>query len=187
MPILSWKPLLGVILILPPLQTSYSADNQRPDPKIITLVQEVLEIKKQTVPSFDKEILEPLKASQEQAKKDAEEAARKLAEARAVTYTYYPVYVPYVASGELTGSFGYARAGGNCILEPGINNPGWGNPIDWPVLYSEPAIGRTALFTYNHTSVIVGLWSNGDIEVRHQNWSGAPRTRFPRSAFRGYR
>ncbi len=87
----------------------------------------------------------------------------------------------------LTGSIGYARAGGNCVNEPGVNNPGYGNPIDWPVTSGSPSIGATALWTFNHTGVVTGIWSNGDVEVRHQNWWGGNQHRFPRSAFRGFR
>lgn len=86
----------------------------------------------------------------------------------------------------LTGSIGYARPGGNCVNEPGINNPRNGNPINWPVTSSTPRIGATALWTYNHTGVVTGIWSNGDVEVRHQNYTGS-QTRFPRGAFRGFR
>jgi hypothetical protein len=86
----------------------------------------------------------------------------------------------------LTGSYGYALAGGNCVNEAGVNNPGAGNPISWPITSSEPWIGSSALFWFNHVAVVTGIWSNGDIEVRHQNCSGCP-TRYPRSAFRGFR
>lgn len=86
----------------------------------------------------------------------------------------------------LVGSIGYALSWGNCVNEPGVNNPGYGNPIGWPVLSSEPTIGATALFTWNHTGVVTGLWSNGDVEVRHQNYWGGQH-RFPRSMFRGFR
>lgn len=87
---------------------------------------------------------------------------------------------------ELVGSIGYARAGGNCVNEPGINNPGYGNPISWPTTSSEPWIGATAVFTWNHVGVVTGIWANGDIEVRHQNYWGG-QSRFPRSMIRGYR
>jgi hypothetical protein len=102
-----------------------------------------------------------------------------------------PVYGAYVASNNngnasLMGSYGYARAGGNCVNEPGVNNPGYGNPIDWPATSSNPWIGATFLFYSNHTGVVTGIWSNGDIEVRHQNFSGGQH-RFPASYFRGYR
>lgn len=91
------------------------------------------------------------------------------------------------SSSGLTGTIGYARAGGNCVDEPGVNSPRNGtNPIGWPVLTQQPYIGATALWTYNHTGVVVGIWDNGDIEVRHQNYS-YPQSRFPRSAFRGFR
>lgn len=86
----------------------------------------------------------------------------------------------------LTGSIGYALAYGNCVNEPGVNNPGYGNPIGWPVLSGKPTIGATALFAWNHTGVVTGLWSNGDVEVRHQNYWGGTH-RFPRSMFRGFR
>lgn len=93
------------------------------------------------------------------------------------------------AIGGLFGARGYARAGGNCVNEPGVNSPRDGtNPISWAVLSYRPSIGATALWRgINHTGVVTGIWSNGDIEVRHQNWGGAPVTRFPASAFRGYR
>ena len=87
---------------------------------------------------------------------------------------------------ELVGSIGYSRPGGNCVNEPGVNNPGYGNPIGWPVLSSEPTVGATALFTWNHTGVVTGIWANGDVEVRHQNYWGGQH-RFPRSMFRGFR
>ena len=155
---------------------------------------EQLRPKEQKLPNFDIEILTPLRATQaaEQAELDklaAEEAERARQAQIASQVVYTPAtYVQSYGSGTLiAGTLGYARSGGNCVAEPGINNPGWGNPSSWPILYAEPAIGRTAIFTYNHVSYIVGLWSNGDIEVRHQNWQGAPQTRFPRSSFRGYR
>lgn len=91
------------------------------------------------------------------------------------------------SSGKLTGSIGYAVCGGNCVNEPGVNNPFDGtNPISWAVLTQTPTIGATALWTYNHTGVVTGIWSNGDIEVRHQNFCGGQH-RFPASSFRGYR
>ncbi len=90
------------------------------------------------------------------------------------------------ATGGLNGSYGYARWGGNCVNEPGVNNPGWGNPINWPATSQNPWIGATVLFGYNHTGVVTGIWDNGDIEIRHQNFKGNT-TRFPRSSFRGFR
>ena len=91
-----------------------------------------------------------------------------------------------VARPELVGTVGYAVAGGNCVNEPGVNNPGYGNPSEWPVTSSEPAIGATAVFTWNHVGVVTGIWANGDVEIRHQNYWGG-QTRFPRSMIRGYR
>lgn len=86
----------------------------------------------------------------------------------------------------LTGSIGYSLPWGNCVAEPGVNNPGWGNPIVWPVLYYQPHIGATVLFTWNHTAVVSGIWSNGDIEVRQQNTPGMTH-RIPTSWIRGFR
>lgn len=104
----------------------------------------------------------------------------------AVSTSYSPLAQ---AVGTLLGSRGYARAGGNCVNEPGVNSPNNGtNPISWAVLSYRPSIGATALWRgINHTGVVTGLWSNGDIEIRHQNWNGPAVTRFPASAFRGYR
>lgn len=104
-------------------------------------------------------------------------------------YGESPAYTPQNSSGGgklIAGVLGYALPYGNCVNEPGVNNPGYGNPIDWPVLSGSPSLGATALWTFNHTGVVVGLWSNGDVEVRHQNYGGG-QTRFPASAFRGYR
>ena len=89
-------------------------------------------------------------------------------------------------SGGLMGSIGYALPYGNCVDEPGVNNPGWGNPIDWPVLSQTPSIGATALWTYNHTGVVTGIWSDGSIEVRHRNYRGG-QSRFSPGEFRGFR
>ncbi len=87
----------------------------------------------------------------------------------------------------LLGSIGSVSPYGNCVDEPGVNSPRNGtNPIAWPILTQTPYLGATALWTYNHTGVVVGIWNNGDLEVRHQNYS-YPQTRFPRSAFRGFR
>lgn len=89
-------------------------------------------------------------------------------------------------SGGLTGSIGSVSPYGNCVNEPGVNKWTHGNPEIWPVLTQTPVIGGTVLFTYNHTGVITGLWDDGSIEIRHQNYRGG-QTRFPRSAFRGFR
>lgn len=92
-----------------------------------------------------------------------------------------------VSSSGLMGSMGYAKAGGNCVREPGVNSPHNGtNPISWAVLSRTPTIGATALFNFNHTGIVTGIWENGDIEIRHQNYSGGTH-RFPRSDFRGFR
>lgn len=89
-------------------------------------------------------------------------------------------------TGGLVGSLGYAKAGGNCTNTArahGKNQPG--NPSSWQVTTRQPFIGAAALFTYNHVSIVVGMWDNGDLEVIHENFAGGQH-RFPRSAFRGY-
>lgn len=113
------------------------------------------------------------------------EALRQAEAARPVLTT---VFVPSVypsSSGTLTGSYGYAIPG-NCVDQIPMNLRGSGNPINWPST-SGPYIGGAALWYSNHVGQIVGFWSNGDIEIAHQGWSGAPITRFPRSTFRGFR
>lgn len=97
-----------------------------------------------------------------------------------------PVEATTASPGGLTGSVGYSRAGGNCVNEPGVNNPRTGNPINWAVTSFTPAIGKTVLFTWNHVGVVTGVWSNGDVEVRHQNCGGCPH-RYSPSMIRGYR
>lgn len=89
------------------------------------------------------------------------------------------------ATPNLVGSIGYARAGGNCINEPGVNRMN-GNPSSWFAISATPWIGATALFNYNHVGIVTGIWSNGDLEIRHQNYWGGQH-RFPRGAFRGFR
>jgi hypothetical protein len=160
----------------------------------------------QTVPNFD-EVLVPLHAAQAAkaekdrldkieadrvaevarlAEEEAKAAAAIVARASVRIQPSQAVTFSSTSGGSLTGSRGYASPYGNCVLEPGINNPGFGNPITWLVLTQSPQIGSTALFWFNHTAVVTGFWSNGDIEVRHQNVSGG-QTRYPRSAFRGFR
>jgi hypothetical protein len=143
-------------------------------------------------PDFNIEVLEPLRATQkaEADKLAAEEAerVRQAEEARQAAYTNTaPVYTPtYSYGGSLFGSRGYAIPGGNCVNEPGVNNPRTGNPISWAVTSQTPRIGATVLFYFNHVAVVTGVWSNGDIEVRHQNVTGGI-TRYPRSQIRGFR
>jgi len=86
----------------------------------------------------------------------------------------------------LIGHIGYSDPYGNCVDEPGVNNPGWGNPIDWPITTTTASIGASALFYFNHVAVVVGIWPNGDIEVDQENSPGAPHT-YPPWMVRGYR
>lgn len=146
-------------------------------------------------PDFDSEVLAPLQAVQaaqkaEQDRLDQIKLDEAAAEAARQAAYVAPVYVPYSAPvavyGALTGQIGYALAFGNCVNEPGVNNPGFGDPISWPVTSFTPLIGATALFGYNHVGVVTGIWSNGDLEIRHQNFGGGQH-RFSRSEFRGFR
>jgi hypothetical protein len=118
------------------------------------------------------------------AEKAAEAEAARIA-AQSAKASYAPSYSSYGGT-LVAGSYGYALAYGNCVNEPGVNNPGWGNPINWPITSTTPWIGASALFYYNHVAVVTGFWSNGDVEVREQNAPGAPH-RYPRSMLRGYR
>jgi hypothetical protein len=166
--------------------------------KALLNIEKIVKPSPKEAPDFDKEVLLPLRAKQaeeaEQARLAEEarvaEEARQVAQAAqqaTVSEPSQPV-VPAreVQQGELAGLLGYAIPYGNCVNEPGVNNPGWGNPINWPASSYSPWIGASALFGYNHVAVVTGIWSNGDIEVRHQNFRGN-QTRFPRSAFRGFR
>lgn len=172
--------------------------------KTATLVPLLIEAPVQ--PDYDRDVLEPLHKAQ--AEKAAAEKARldKLQSDCEATGGSLegetcilppppppaPVAAPVVFRAPansytgLMGTYGYASPYGNCVNEPGVNNPGWGNPIDWPITSTTPWIGATFLFWTNHTGVVTGIWDNGDIEVRHQNFQGG-QTRFPASMFRGYR
>lgn len=168
--------------------TAHTATSVTPN-----IIQESLQPVKVERPDWESEVLVPLKTKQAEEKAAAERAeAARIAAIEATRVAQRPVVytapVPsYTASyGALTGSIGYAKPYGNCVQEPGVNNPGYGNPISWPVLYGTPRIGATVLFYFNHTAVVTGIWSNGDIEVRHQNVTGGIH-RYPASAVRGYR
>lgn len=134
------------------------------------------------------EQLQAEEAAKIQRDAEAAEAAKQAAILAAQVHTVAVQAATLTSSyeGSLTGSYGYASPFGNCVNEPGVNNPGWGNPIDWPVLSTVPTLGATFLFYSNHTGVVTGIWSNGDLEVRHQNYVGGQH-RFPRSMFRGFR
>lgn len=138
----------------------------------------------------DERLAAEAKAAQEAAEaaesaRLAEEAQRQ-AEAAAIVPAA-PVQPTQAYYGDsLSGSYGYSIAWGNCVDEPGVNNPGWGNPSDWGITSTEPWIGASALFWYNHVAVVTGLWSNGDVEVRQQNCP-ACATRYSRLMLRGYR
>jgi hypothetical protein len=87
---------------------------------------------------------------------------------------------------DLTGSLGYSLPYGNCVDVAkawGKNQPG--NPISWEPTSSKPWIGAAALFGYNHVAVVVGIWSNGDVEVAQANCPGCVH-RYAMSVFRGF-
>lgn len=154
-------------------------------------VQQVKEVEKQKAEveqqksQAEQKLIETEKKIQQKDEEIRQLQARKSTQAR---YASVQRVTPQGRGGRLiAGTYGYARPCCNCVNEPGVNSPRNGtNPIAWPILSYTPTIGATALWTYNHTGVVVGLWDNGDIEVRHQNYSGG-QSRFPRSAFRGFR
>lgn len=161
----------------------------------LKLVQELTTLSAR--PNYTQEVLKPLyeaqrvveeqrKAEEARAVQEAAEQARIAAEEAERVRQAAMSYQLTQNGGSLVGSLGYSLPYGNCVNESGVNNPGWGNPISWPVLTQVPTIGASALFYFNHVAVVTGTWSNGDIEVRQQNSPGAPH-RYPRSEFRGFR
>lgn len=130
--------------------------------------------------------------------KTACDARRGVLEADLSCYVAPPVIViptppvvypaPVVAVVEhLNGTLGYSLPYGNCVDEPGVNDPYDGtNPISWAITSNLPWIGASALFRFNHVAVVTGIWSNGDIEVRQRNCPNCA-TRFPLGDFRGFR
>lgn len=160
------------------------------------------------IPNFDTEQLKPLRAVQamqamqaaqaiqaiqaaqeaqaEQTRKDAEAAAEAAKQAEIAAETVVTAPVSYTSTGSLTGSIGYASPYGNCVLQVPLSIRPDGNPITWIATTQTPYIGAVALFTYNHVGMVVGIWSNGDLEIAHQNFQGGQH-RFPRSTFRGFR
>jgi LysM repeat protein len=150
----------------------FDANTHIADPNVIAVGEKV------SIPRADEQI--PSRTAPAPVSAPAPEPARPQ-----ITVATKTVSVSSTAG--LLGSIGYARWGGNCVNEPGVNNPHDGtNPISWPATSGTPWIGATVLFYYNHTGVVTGIWPNGDIEIRHQNFQG-DQHRFPRSAFRGFR
>jgi len=189
-------------LILP----SYAQANPAPrlvapSPLASTINVQAL-VKTTQPPDYNVDVLEPLAADQHQealkyaaeqavALRQVEIASEQSAKIEVAVHVQpsspTPSYAPsYGGLGVLTGSVGYSDPDGNCVDEPGVNNPGYGNPIDWPVLYTTPHIGSTVLFVFNHTAVVVGIWSNGYVEVDQENAPGMTHT-IPPSMIRGYR
>ncbi len=191
--------MLAIPILFPLNQPQLALHSKVPDPPPLADVVSLKFVSYDPPAPPDYETIKKTSDEKLEAKRVADEAAKQ-AEAAAIAAappdppapvtaaTPAPLQAaPISTTPDLVGALGYAHAGGNCVQEPGVNNPGWGNPIDWPITTTTPSIGASALFTYNHVAVVTGLWSNGDIEVRHQNWNGAAVTRFPRSTFRGYR
>ena len=135
-------------------------------------------------PDFNTDYVIPIKNRQPEieAMLRAKEEARKKAacEADGGTYNGTCVYPP------LRGSYGYAKAFGNCVdlaKAYGKNQPG--NPIGWYATTRQPFIGAAALFYYNHVGIVRGIYSDGSVEIAHANYSGT-QTRFYPSEIRGY-
>lgn len=141
-------------------------------------------------------ILEPLHAAQKakadkeaadaaEAARQAEEASQRATIVKSVTGDNQ-VVSSAPAPNLVAGVLGYSLPYGNCVDEPGVNNPGWGNPIQWTILSYDPWPGASALFYYNHVAIVSGIYSDGSLEVRQQNSPGAPH-HVPRSQIRGFR
>lgn len=162
-------------------------------PVPVAYIQLIQPLSQPRFPDRTKEALEAADYRQEQARiaQEAAAAAQSAAQQAQEAYTAptQPTNPTYANNYDylLVGTLGYALPGGNCVDEVPIALQFPGNPISWPVLTPIPYIGAVALFPYNHVAMVVGLWGNGDVEVDQQNWAGAPITRFPLSAFRGFR
>lgn len=205
----------AIVAPVQPIDTKTDATTKTiPVAVVAQQIENTAEAKAPAVPSFDKEVIKPLQALQAQEANTAMRQqcegwggsyspfsdsvaavctlpppppVASFSEVRVTQQDSGGISVSYSSfSSGLVGSIGYAQWGGNCVNEPGVNNPGWGNPIDWPATSMTPWIGATVLFTYNHTGVVTGIWPNGDLEIRHENFKGTTH-RFPRSAFRGFR
>lgn len=152
-------------------------------------------------PDFDKEVLAPLRQAQAIEAARVAEVARVAAVAEAArleavqaasnraasAYIRYAPSVVQTGAGTLQGAIGYVIAGGNCVnqISPSVRPNG--NPETWAATTMTPYIGAAALFPYNHVGRVVGIWSNGDVELANENWNGVAVTRFPQSELRGYR
>lgn len=182
---------MAILLLFPPASLAQPKPST-PPPTLSLDIQGL--VKPSQKPDYDKSVLRPLHAAQKsladkqaadalEAARQAEEASQKVAiveEPRITAITNAP------ASDLVEGVVGYSLSGGNCVDEPGVNNPGWGNPIQWSVTSPTPWIGASALFTFNHVAVVTGWYANGDLEVRQQNAPGMPH-RIPMSEVRGFR
>lgn len=185
---------MAILLLFPPASL---AQPQPSTPSTLALdIQEL--VKPSQKPNEDVEVLQPLHAAQkslaDKQAADALEAARQALEAsqeaaiveRARDNTPQGADTNTPASDLVAGVVGYSLSGGNCVDEAGVNNPGWGNPIQWSVTSPTPWIGASALFTFNHVAVVTGWYANGDLEVRQENAPGMPH-RIPMSEVRGFR
>lgn len=164
-----------------PWKRLWDANTQLADPDVIHVGDKI------RIPEADEVIAERALPAPPAAAVQTMTAAAAAAPAPARAFTPSPARIrAYGGASGLLGSIGRALPYGNCVLEPGVNNPGWGTPISWPVTSRTPWIGATALFPYNHAGVVVGIWPNGDVEIRHQNYKGT-QTRFSASSMRGFR
>lgn len=190
--------VLTPLLLLTP-QAAAKTNTVQP-PQLANVVASALKVKPQPhFPDMTANYTKMVADKAAQAELDAQRAAQDAANAlvaeqatqaaerlRTAYIVYNSSYNTYQAGyGELTGSYGYALYGGNCVSQVPYALRGQGNPINWPST-SGPYIGGAVLFWYNHTGRITGFWSNGDIEIAEENAGGAPH-RYARSYFRGFR
>lgn len=186
---------LSAILLNPlalPAQIQQKSDTSTPlidAAQVMELLETTLNHDPQKIEDITGPLVEAGKRRREKARKAAE-AAEEAHLASLPPWTPTPAPQPATApqNGSLiAGTRGYALPYGNCINQVPYTLRGQGNPINWSVLTQTPYIGAAALWYFNHTGRVVGMWSNGDLEIAHENWGGYAQTRFPRSAFRGFR
>lgn len=147
-------------------------------------------------PDFDIEVLTPLRAAQaaKQAELDklAAEEQERLRQAEVARQTVYtPQQSTWVTPSVYTGDLIAGRAG---FIAPGNNCVDWvkqfrsvpmGNPIGWQPTTMKPFIGAIAVFYFNHTARVEGIYSDGSVAVSHANAPGAP-VRYTMRQIRGF-
>lgn len=171
-------------------------------PLPITLEHKALEPKRTKLPSFDIEILTPLRAKQAAeaariaaevaAKAEADKQAAEAEQARvaaqnapkvsyAVSYSSSSSSSPLIA-----GRMGYISSMNNCVdFARSMGKVQSGNPISWSITTRTPFVGAAVLYPFNHVGIVVGIHADGSIEVAHANCPGCA-TNYSLSQVRGF-